>query len=897
MPASSEVEDFTEQVDEACRLIAGLQAGSVSPEEFDRGEAVKVREKAAKEAQQQADRPVLPEQTTERQQQLKQKIAELQKNQQKKQKARQRYNEHVSQQSNKHVTDYTKWDFFTPDDEDDDLINSLTPNNPQLKAMEADIDARHARMVSQRQLAERQRVEGNALYAQGQFTAAFQCYETGLDAERHNMALHGNAAQVLLKMGCHAQAIEHCDKVLHLAEFLHNRSSDPICAKALWRRATARKELKHFSEAYRDLQQALELEPANKAFAKERERLKQDCAEQRKQRAVLKQLHNVNSQSSNASAAFTAKQTLGEQQGRSFSAGEPVKDLQKVQQLMQALHVAANAPSVQQADIQLPTYTGEKLDNPGAPSLTAKGPSGLGKGLPLPASKGSLQSGQNEVKGLCIELTALLHANEDCRVCLRECTGFSTLCNLLLKELGVACPPALRALTAACQNDYNCKDVARQGTASLVAGFLFHSSSEVAFEALCLLYTLTTETEARLAVGQALLKAPESEDTAHISQLFALIAAGNAGTQAMALSLLGNCATQPDVLKAVSTSCDAGGQPVVVTVTKLLSSQDATIATKAATLVGNLCHDSKLQSQITSSRAAVASLLAVLSRHSSQSRLLSSCLSHPGSSVTSPVKHWSALDSPASNNTQSDTNATGRGSIELSDSGTDRLSTQGRANAEAAQAAATALQNLLLDKDAQRLVVDLQGTTIVAKLLSPQNWLLAARAAGCLARLAQQPTSHAAMLSSGTLDDLLQLLAASLLAKDSEDKTWQTQVQDSSARLLATLSASYRPARMHLAQGHGLSLLLQLLRLQACSSAALGNISLCIGDLAREPQLLPVLQQEDAVAPLLDVAYKCKGPTQKNAAIAVARLAHDEACMQRIRELHGLEIIYQYVKP
>lgn len=68
-------------------------------------------------------------------------------------------------------------------------------------------------MVSQRQLAERQRVEGNALYAQGQFTAAFQCYETGLDAERHNMALHGNAAQVLLKMGCHAQAIEHCDKV------------------------------------------------------------------------------------------------------------------------------------------------------------------------------------------------------------------------------------------------------------------------------------------------------------------------------------------------------------------------------------------------------------------------------------------------------------------------------------------------------------------------------------------------------------------------------------------------------------------------------------------------------------------------------------------------------------
>lgn len=46
-----------------------------------------------------------------------------------------------------------------------------------------------------------------------------------------------------------------------------------------------------------------------------------------------------------------------------------------------------------------------------------------------------------------------------------------------------------------------------------------------------------------------------------------------------------------------------------------------------------------------------------------------------------------------------------------------------------------------------------------------------------------------------------------------------------------------------------------------------------------------------------DVAYRCKGTTQKNAAIAVARLAHDEACMQRVRDLHGLDIIYQYVKP
>jgi len=127
-----------------------------------------------------------------------------------------------------------------------------------------------------------------------------------------------------------------------------------------------------------------------------------------------------------------------------------------------------------------------------------------------------------------------------------------------------------------------------------------------------------------------------------------------------------------------------------------------------------------------------------LSRYSSQSRLPSSFLSHSGLSVTSPVRNQSALESSASSNTELNTNATGRGTDELSDSGTDRLSTQGSANAEAAQAAATALQNLLLDKDAQSLVVDLQGTAIVAKLLSPQNWLLAARAAGDVAHIQVQ---------------------------------------------------------------------------------------------------------------------------------------------------------------
>jgi tetratricopeptide (TPR) repeat protein len=68
-------------------------------------------------------------------------------------------------------------------------------------------------MVEQRQLAERARVAGNAAMAAGQWSEALRCYETGLDAQRHNMALHANAALAALKKSCYVLALEHCDKV------------------------------------------------------------------------------------------------------------------------------------------------------------------------------------------------------------------------------------------------------------------------------------------------------------------------------------------------------------------------------------------------------------------------------------------------------------------------------------------------------------------------------------------------------------------------------------------------------------------------------------------------------------------------------------------------------------
>ena len=48
---------------------------------------------------------------------------------------------------------------------------------------------------------------------------------------------------------------------------------------------------------------------------------------------------------------------------------------------------------------------------------------------------------------------------------------------------------------------------------------------------------------------------------------------------------------------------------------------------------------------------------------------------------------------------------------------------------------------------------------------------------------------------------------------------------------------------------------------------------------------------------VIQVAHKRKGACQKNAGIALARMSRDPSCMERLRELHGIEIIYNYIKP
>lgn len=237
-------------------------------------------------------------------------------------------------------------------------------------------------------------------------------------------------------------------------------------------------------------------------------------------------------------------------------------------------------------------------------------------------------------------------------------------------------------------------------------------------------------------------------------------------------------------------------------------------------------------------------------------------------------------------------------------------------------AALSTLFNISLDAGACELLVQANKMPQLLALLGNSDAVMVARAAGLVARLIKCAAGLRQFISTDGVPSMVQLVSAEpstppadapsaaataaaaaavgagnqplMSAADIRVSCIEAAVR---ALAIATSGSDLAPVEA-LEKCKGPAALLGLLKRPGMTEAVLGNAALCIGNVAKHNQFLPLLQQLDAVAPLVKVAYDGKGNTaSKNAAIAMARLAHDAAMLERLRELHGIEIIYQYVKP
>ncbi|KAG2450163.1 hypothetical protein HYH02_000265 [Chlamydomonas schloesseri] len=1019
-----DVEEFIGNVDEVHRLIEGLKAGTISPDYIDSKTKLKQqkeeekKKRSAKEsegrgpapAEQSATEKATPakdegedDAEDERKERAMAKVKELIANRERKLRARMMYEEYVrTKDQSRFGTDYTKWDIWCPEDEEDDLINSIGPNTAQFKAMEKDIDERHRQLVERRQLAERARVAGNAAYGARQYGEALRCYQQGLESERTNMALHANAAMAALKINCFVQAIEHADKVLSIADFFNNNKHDPLCVKALQRRAEAYRALQQTGRAVQDLQAALELDPKNGEVAKQLARARLEDEEARKQRAVAKAV------AKGAAAAPGGEAGSG---SGTVEAGGMALDLGKLGRV-EKLAAALAPPAPPAAPAAAAGEGATSASNNGSSSsgssssssngaAPAGGP-GAGAGEasarrgptlpPRPAGKGGAVAGaadaaaaaangahaastsgsgpSEKAAGLgslaatCEELRGLLRGDDGCCVYLRECGGLQSLAMRITKAAPSAVSTSgtstggataagsgsgsggdlaalLLALNDACMNDGNLKQLPPLKVLPAVVACLDGAGEEAAAAAVALLCTAVTNEDVRKEVsvllgaggagggggggggkgGGAAAAGKKDAGVDGLGRLLRVLTSAQPAVQGVALALLGNCmvdkptkaamtaawrAEAPAAAAAASSStpsstssaCSSSGSGASGAFLSLLRSPVGVLAEKAAVLLGNMATDPGLRAEM-------------LSRHGSElvGQLLAMTAPPPTTATTAALKQKQKAGAAAA--------ATGGPAAPP--------------DADARRAAATALFNLTIEEAGQRLVAeDGEGLGRLYGMVSATaaDRTLAARAAGVVARAARVPAGAAALLQLGAVEGMVGVAVAALDALEGSSSSSGGDAAAAAERepTLAVLDAAVRTVtilttpedaaltdRLLAAAGGGVAALLRVIRAASAGGSlargsgdsakgavesVLGNAVLCLAGVARRGELLPALRAADPVPPLIQVAYDGKGnAASKNAAICLARLARDAPMLERLRELHGIEIIYQYVKP
>lgn len=102
---------------------------------------------------------------------------------------------------NKTSTNYKKWDYYTSSEEEEPETDPILPeDNPQFKAMEADIMERRKRRMRDKKEATELKDKGNECMKKGLWKTAHKYYSDAIELKKDMMPLYSNRALARLKL-------------------------------------------------------------------------------------------------------------------------------------------------------------------------------------------------------------------------------------------------------------------------------------------------------------------------------------------------------------------------------------------------------------------------------------------------------------------------------------------------------------------------------------------------------------------------------------------------------------------------------------------------------------------------------------------------------------------------
>lgn len=559
-----DADEFLENVDEVNALIDGLRSGKISAEYVDRkikerdAESTQLEEERKKEAEE-AERRKYENLSPEEQKKIKAKVDEMIAEKERRERARKAFHEYRAKmpEEKRRATDYDAWDLWTPSDDEDDPWMKYTPENPAFKAMEADIDRRHAAQVRARQTAHRRREDGNAAFRAGQFAEALRCYELGLEADKRSLELHGNAAMAALKCEMFVQCIDHASKACELAEFLLERPDHPTAIKCLQRRAAARLKLSHYKDALNDLSLAHQRDPSNGEIESQMKEANATYEEARKEKEVERGMRRA-AQGIDGEVDGTDFHTLRELEKLCGEIGSDACDYARLEALVEVS---------ERCRVFLRS----------------------GRGLHLLRLSRELElDGAHNLTGPLRVLRA---------ACLNEANRETLARNGTLKHAVGFIARARRSTEKATDRE-----------AVSAALFLLHTCSA------------TADPRARIIEALASDVEPDGAIAGLFAMLETDLANDDAGAKlaaAHALSLLGNCAVDA---KARMALAKAVGKDAPGKIARVLRCGTPVLAERAAALLGNMCADGRMRADFAANERGISELCALLQKNEKNER-------------------------------------------------------------------------------------------------------------------------------------------------------------------------------------------------------------------------------------------------------------------------------------
>ena len=193
-------------------------------------------------------------------------------------------------------TNYTKWDMYESDSDEEEKQPILPRHDPNFIALEKSMNADLKKKEESQRKSLKLKEEGNQAFKEKKYKKAINLYSQAIEETRGIMYLYTNRAMAYIQTEEYNKAIEDCDRVIQYYELFEeelNKNVDTY-TKALVRKAKALLAIKDYQEAKETIDKAIEYNEDNTEIIKFQKEIENSLNLNKKAKEALKKKNDKN---------------------------------------------------------------------------------------------------------------------------------------------------------------------------------------------------------------------------------------------------------------------------------------------------------------------------------------------------------------------------------------------------------------------------------------------------------------------------------------------------------------------------------------------------------------------------------------------------------------------------